>query len=272
MTKLKVSGDELLSIPLIDLVIWDKHIKKNYEMNLREMTNSLSKLGQTTPLIVRKKKINGEDKFEIIDGIERYLASLNIKSIKKLNCLVRKMTDKQALLLQAVNNSDDNKVSGYERALAYKAALFEESIKQKDLAEKLGIAKSTLTRRMSFLKIDQEFWDKLNETACVTDTIANEIVVLLNKNIKTKKVPHKTLINKLIKLCNDNPTLSKLKNLSKEVEDKLDIERVFEHVNEHLFTYKDSKIIFNKKITEKIDLSKLLDKLKDNLIKELPET
>lgn len=261
MKKLKTTNDKLQDISLKDLCIWDKHIKKDYDMDLNSMVESLKKNGQGTPLVVREKK-DAKGKYEIIDGLERFLAAQRIRGYKTLYCLVRDLSDKQALLTQAAN-SEDKKLSGYERALSYKVALFEESIKQKDLAENLGIAKSTLTRRMSFLKIDKEFWDAIGDSSKITDTLANEIVVIINKNNKLKTLPHKNLLSLLIKECQEAPSISGLKKITKKVEALQDINKQFKHNGEHIYSFKDHSIVFNKKHLNKINfyvLTSLIDK------------
>lgn len=255
MKKYKTNKDRLIDIPLQDLCIWDKHIKKDYDMNLNAMVESLKQYGQGTPLIVREKKeIKGQ--YEIIDGLERFLAAKRIKKFSTLYCLVRELSDKQALLMQ-VANSEDKKLSGYERALSYKVALFEDSIKQNELAEKLGIAKSTLTRRMSFLKIDKEFWDAIGDTSKITDTLANEIVVIINKNNKLNTLSHKKLLSLLVKECQHQPSISGLKKITKIVESLQDFSKQFQHKGELIYTFKDNSIIFNKKYLKRINFYEL---------------
>ena len=268
MKKYKTLGDQLVNIPIKDLTVWDKHIKKDTKLDLIDIIASLEKHGQTSPLVVRIRKVKGKDTYEIIDGLRRYFAAVKLKKFDSLYCLVRKMSDRQALLLQAVN-TENKKTSGYERALSYRAALYEECIKQKDLAEQLGISQSTLTRRMSFLKLNKDFWDNIKDLNKITDTFVNSISVIINKNNKFKTLPAHELTKRLSDICNEKASVAKLKNLENFIERNEEVtDKSYMKDNDVIYQLKSNTIVFNKKLINQADLVNIIELLDSYLNKK----
>ena len=85
---------------------------------MQELINSIANNGILVPLIVRKK----DDYYEIISGHRRkYVA--DYLNIKKLPCIIKEMTDDEAIINMVDSNIQRENILQSEKAFAYKMKL-----------------------------------------------------------------------------------------------------------------------------------------------------
>ena len=85
---------------------------------MQELINSIANNGILVPLIVRKK----DDYYEIISGHRRkYVA--DYLNIKKLPCIIKEMTDDEAIINMVDSNIQRENILPSEKAFAYKMKL-----------------------------------------------------------------------------------------------------------------------------------------------------
>ena len=108
----------------------------------------LLKAGQTTPIRVRPKA-NG--RFEIITGHRRTRAA-PIAGLTHLLAMVVEVDDIRAAIELMVDNEAQEGVGDFERAKGYQT-LVSKGLTQNEVAEAMGINKSLVSKRLSFLKL-----------------------------------------------------------------------------------------------------------------------
>ena len=91
------------------------------EQRCADLIDGFRRTGQEFPAIVRKLNDGGEFEFEFICGARRHWTATHLK--RDLLIEVRDLDDKQAFLLQDIENRDREDISDYERACDYARAL-----------------------------------------------------------------------------------------------------------------------------------------------------
>ena len=157
------SIEKAVPIPIDKLFDFPNHpfkVQDNEEM--REMAKSIKDEGIVQPLIVRPRK---DGNYEIISGHRRKMAS-KIANLKELPCIIRDMTDDEAVIRMVNSNMQREKILPSEKAFAYKMKLeaekrqgqrtdltsvqFEQKLDNKTtrqkIAEELGESESTIQR------------------------------------------------------------------------------------------------------------------------------
>lgn len=190
-----------MKINLIDiskLELFNNHpFKVQDDLDMEELEQSIINNGLLEPIIVRHKR---NDKYEIISGHRRVFA-LNKIGIKEVPCIVKELTDNQAIIEMVDSNIKREFILPSEKAKAYKMKL--ESMKHqgkkvhtsdqdgpKLTTEKIGLEfGDSLTNvkryiRLNFLEkelldiVDNSFID-LNSTLSLGITTAVELSYLL---------------------------------------------------------------------------------------------
>lgn len=149
---------------------------------------------------------------------------------------------------------------GYSQALSYQKTLQECNLKYYELADRLGIANATFTRRMCYLEIDERLWAKINNKRNVSTATAANIAVLLNKARKISKSVYEKTLNQLIAISDkiENGTATRIiEKLSFELSAGKNIikaKKIYNQTGELLFTLSPAGYIsINKLIFRKID-------------------
>lgn len=93
------------------------HVKEDEEM--QKMVESIREYGVLNPAIVRPKAEGG---YEMVSG-HRRMKACELAGIHELPCIVRKLTDDEAVILMVDANIQRETVSPSEKAFAYKMKL-----------------------------------------------------------------------------------------------------------------------------------------------------
>ena len=125
---------------------------------------------QNTPAIVRKTNEKGFE-YEVICGAKRLWSVNWIRN----NCVgysslqflieVRQLTDKDAFLLNDMDNRLSEDISHYERAVSYCDALEKYYPSQKQMALSLNVSESTLSRYLDLARLPKEILEVFNDTS-----------------------------------------------------------------------------------------------------------
>ena len=149
------------------------------ESRCRDLIESFKRVGrQEFPAIVRKITDSPDHDFELICGARRHWTASFLSW--DLLVEVRDLTDKQAFILQDIENRDREDISDYERALDYRAALplyFENN--QSQMAQ--------------FLEIDKSNFGKLLEL-----TSLPKAIVSAYEDMRELKTHHGTVYRQLL--------------------------------------------------------------------------
>lgn len=110
-------SDKIVELNVKDIKDFPKHpFKINNDINYEELKNSIIESGVLVPTIVRKKE---EGKYEMLSG-HRRKKICEEQGIEKIPCIVKDISDEEAIILMVDSNLQRDKILPSEKAMAYK--------------------------------------------------------------------------------------------------------------------------------------------------------
>jgi ParB family transcriptional regulator, chromosome partitioning protein len=253
---------------------WKFHDRPTQELgNLETFAQELKAVGQQQPCIVRPIVGNSNFKYEVIAGERRWRASLLAKI--KLKVIVTELSDNDAALVQASENSNRKDLSEYARGISYSKLIEQGLLSRTDLQTKLNISKSSVRDLLSFSRITKEVLDNIHDKTKLTANLAYEMtriqengpdyiaaLIKLAPKLSGQKIGVRKLHLLLDKLIALNS--SRVVNASE----------VTTHDGRHIFTWRSDtnghrSIAFPKGIRSIIDFSELESCIKENIEDQL---
>jgi ParB family chromosome partitioning protein len=122
--------------------------------NIEELMASIKEKGVLEPILVRPKN----DRFEIIAGERRYVASKNL-GLRDIPCIEMNVRDNEALEVALIENLQRKDLDVFEEADGLKALVDIYSYSHSQLAEKIGKARSTITEILNVARIPKHLRD-----------------------------------------------------------------------------------------------------------------
>ena len=116
---LKIKKEQIVEIEIDKLEKFPKHPFKVEDGALSEIMESITSIGITTPLVVREKS---DGNYEIISGHRRKRAC-ELLGIKEIPCVIRNLSDDEAVIMMVDSNIQREEVLFSEKAFAYKMKL-----------------------------------------------------------------------------------------------------------------------------------------------------
>lgn len=126
--------------------------------DLKELMASIKEKGILEPILLRKKN----ERYEIIAGERRYIAGKKI-GLKEIPCIEMNVSDNEAMELALIENMQRKDLDVFEEAGGIKALADIYGYSHKQISEKIGKARSTITEIMSINKIPKEIRDLCDE-------------------------------------------------------------------------------------------------------------
>lgn len=109
--------EKIIELNIDDISDFPKHpFRINNDLNYEELKNSIIENGVLVPTIVRKKE---DGKYEMLSG-HRRKKICEEQGIKKIPCIVKDVSDDEAIILMVDSNLQREKILPSEKALAYK--------------------------------------------------------------------------------------------------------------------------------------------------------
>lgn len=140
----------LLPIELIDPN--PNQPRRNFDPGLiRELADSIAENGLLTPVSVRRV----ERRFELIAG-ERRLLAFQLLGENKIPAIIEKMDERHSAVLALVENLQRKELDFYEEAEAMASLIQSYGLTQQQVADRLGVAQSTVANKLRLLRIDPE--------------------------------------------------------------------------------------------------------------------
>lgn len=149
----RVSGPRIRMIPL-DRIDPNPRQARSELGNLEELMASIKSKGVLEPILVRPRN----DRYEIIAGERRYVASKNI-GLNEIPCIEMNVRDSEALELALIENLQRKDLDVFEEADGLKALVNIYGYNHNQLAEKIGKARSTITETISVARIPKRLRD-----------------------------------------------------------------------------------------------------------------
>ena len=125
--------------------------------------------------------------------------------------IIKKLSDHDAGLIQAVENSHRKGLSDYAKGMSYARMIDRDILKQKDLIKTLQISHQQVSRLLSFRNIPDELTATLGNLTKISSRTSEEIVRLAKKGekyisalkmlaepISTGKVASKSLVTRVV--------------------------------------------------------------------------
>jgi len=146
---------KLQEIPVSELRAWAMQPRKNFEAGpLQELGKSIESQGVLQPLIVRPVEVEAGSgvHFEIVAG-ERRWRGAKLVSVEIVPCVVRDLTDKEAIEIAVTENIARKNFDAVEEAEGYKAML-DLGWTQQEIAERNGKNKMYVSRLIGLVDLE----------------------------------------------------------------------------------------------------------------------
>lgn len=268
----KKSDDSYLELDPNIVCNWKFHDRPSEELgDLDAFAEELKTVGQIHPCILRPI-IHDNFKYEVVIGERRWRAA-KIAGIK-LKAIITQYNDRDAALLQALENSNRKDLSWYAKGLSYFNLVGEGVITQKDLQESLKLSQSSIRNLLSYGKINDKIKASIKDMSRISPATAYEIsrlqekgqeyinaIISIADRLQTGKIGH----NKINDLINDFLSKNEVKKITKQV---------FSKKGKHLFTWRQDSngnimIAFTGETRNPIYNS--MDEIEKIIVKELEE-
>ncbi len=126
--------------------------------NIEELMASIKEKGILQPIIVRKRN----DRYEIIAGERRCIAAKNV-GLADVPCIEMNVSDNVAMELALIENMQRKNLGVFEEADGLNALADMYGYSHKQISEKIGKARSTITEIISISKIPKKIRDLCEE-------------------------------------------------------------------------------------------------------------
>ena len=157
-------GDVVRRVPLDQVVPSPLQPRKEFVAEqLAELMESIREHGVIQPLIVRP--VNG--RLELIAGERRFRASREL-GLKEVPVITREATDKEVLEMALIENLQREDLNPIEEARAYERLAKDFSMRQEDIAQRVGRNRATVANSMRLLDLPATVQDRLAKGALTT--------------------------------------------------------------------------------------------------------
>lgn len=154
-----IDGEKVEQIKLTEIEPnRDQPRKKFDEEKLDELATSIKEYGVIQPIIVTKK----EDYYQIVAGERRWRAAKKA-GLTEMPCLVRTQSEQKSREIALIENIQRENLNPIEKARGLKKLLDDYGLTQQELADKLGLGRSTLTNNIRVLNLDPRVIDLVLE-------------------------------------------------------------------------------------------------------------
>lgn len=169
--------EKVMEIPIEEISSFPDHpFKLQMDEAMSEMVESIKEYGVLSPALVRPKEGGG---YEMVSGHRRKMAS-EIAEKTTIPCIVRNLTDDEAIILMVDSNLQREKIMPSEKAFAYKmkldamkrqgvrtdltsAPMGPKSRSNEDLAKNSGESVSQIKRYIRLTELDSPILDMVDE-------------------------------------------------------------------------------------------------------------
>ncbi len=150
-------GDVVRRMPLDQVVPSPLQPRKEFvAAQLSELMDSIREHGVIQPLIVRP--VNG--KLELIAGERRFRASREL-GLKEVPVITREATDKEVLEMALIENLQREDLNPIEEARAYERLAKDFSMRQEDIAQRVGRNRATVANSIRLLDLPSPVQDRV---------------------------------------------------------------------------------------------------------------
>jgi ParB family transcriptional regulator, chromosome partitioning protein len=194
LTKEIMSGSKVKTPRLLvepeQCKIWDRH-NRDYsllnEVKCKDLIDQFKVTGkQEFPGIVRLVEGRGEVKYEIVCGARRFWTCQYLGW--KYFIEIRDLSEEEAFRLSDIENRAREDLSDYERAIDYKKALTQYYQNQVQMANRLEVTTSWLSRYLDLADLPEEIVKAYRDITEIKTIHARKLKPYLNDSLKNRPV------------------------------------------------------------------------------------
>jgi len=193
--------------------------------SLEELTNSIKEQGLIQPIVVRPDK-HQEDKYEIIAGERRWLASQNA-GLHEVPVVILKVDDVKSLEFAIVENVQRQDLNPIEEARGYQRLIDDFSYNQEKLSKFISKSRSYIANTLRLLSLPDEVLNMV-EQGNLSAGHARSLIGLNNSAIIAKKIIQKKLSVRQSEILARQFRDKKIKLVSKKDSNILDLQKSLE--------------------------------------------
>ena len=212
---------------ITDLVRNKLQPRKNFDKeSLEGLTNSIKERGLIQPIIVRKSEDN-ENKYEIIAGERRWLASQNA-GLHEVPVVITEASDLKSLEFAIVENVQRHDLNSIEEANGYQRLIDDFGYDHEKVAKFIGKSRSHISNCLRLLTLPKEVIHLIEKNS-LSQGHAKVLVGLTNAFFLAKKMVDKKLSvrqaenlvrlfksKKIIKFISKDPNLKQIESTLKD--------------------------------------------------------
>ena len=163
----KRDGEVIEKIKIIDIEPNKNQPRRVFDMEaIEELAESIKIYGVIQPIIVTKK----DGYYEIVAGERRWRASKKA-GLTEIPCIVHNDDERKTKEISLIENIQREDLNPIEKAKGFKQLIDEYGLKQQELADIMGMNRSTVTNCLRILNLDPRVIDlalegKLTEGHC----------------------------------------------------------------------------------------------------------
>lgn len=176
------STAEIYNIPQTMIVPNPNQPRKRFDYDeLENLAQSIRENGILQPITVRKRE---DKKYELVSG-ERRLRAARLVGMVKIPSIVINIDDKNSAMFSIIENLQRQSLDFFEEAEAIEKLVGEYSMSREEVAQKLGLAPSTVSNKLRILRLPEEMRFELAR-AGLTESHARALLMLEDDNQRAR--------------------------------------------------------------------------------------
>ena len=176
------STAEIYNIPQTMIVPNPNQPRKRFDYDeLENLAQSISENGILQPITVRKRE---DKKYELVSG-ERRLRAARLVGMVKIPSIVINIDDKNSAMFSIIENLQRQSLDFFEEAEAIEKLVGEYAMSREEVAQKLGLAPSTVSNKLRILRLPEEMRFELAR-AGLTESHARALLMLEDDNQRAR--------------------------------------------------------------------------------------
>lgn len=176
------STAEIYNIPQAMIVPNPNQPRKRFDYDeLENLAQSIRENGILQPITVRKRE---DKKYELVSG-ERRLRAARLVGMVKIPSIVINIDDKNSAMFSIIENLQRQSLNFFEEAEAIEKLVGEYAMSREEVAQKLGLAPSTVSNKLRILRLPEEMRFELAR-AGLTESHARALLMLEDDNQRAR--------------------------------------------------------------------------------------
>lgn len=176
------STAEIYNIPQTMIVPNPNQPRKRFDYDeLENLAQSIRENGILQPITVRKRE---DKKYELVSG-ERRLRAARLVGMVKIPSIVINIDDKNSAMFSIIENLQRQSLNFFEEAEAIEKLVGEYAMSREEVAQKLGLAPSTVSNKLRILRLPEEMRFELARSG-LTESHARALLMLEDDNQRAR--------------------------------------------------------------------------------------